>query len=228
MAAAGISLEHGLTEFTVFGSGHRGGILAHAYAELLFEGVGLRQDVVAYFLGLEGQLVVDFLEPELKVVRETDTFPLEVLKMFLENHLLLAGQAALVGVVDRRHPLVEALVEGNGGGMISQKRNSLLKCGVDLRGLVGLRNIVEHTYHLRKDAAAEFQRSNRVFESGRFGIGDDSVYFGLLLLYSRLDSGDIIGGLDLIERRDAVRGVPFLEERILMTCCKGYCHCEEC
>ena len=96
VAAGSIGLEHGLAKLTVFGSRHRGRVFADADAELLLERVALGEDVVADFLGLDRKLAIDPFELRLKVFGQADTLALEAVEVFLEDHLLLAGKAALV------------------------------------------------------------------------------------------------------------------------------------
>ena len=228
VAAARVGLEHGLTQLAVFGGGHRGGVFAHADAKLLLECVGLCEDVVAYLLGLDGKFAFDSLEALLKIGGKSDTFALEALEVFLEHHLLLPRQTALVGVIDCGDPLIEALVEGDGSFVVAHQRDHLFEYGVEFGGLIGLGHVVEHACDLGEDAAAELQRGYSVLEGGLVGTGYDSLNLGCLLLDAGLDGGHIIGGFDGFERGNAERGFPLLEEGVLMTSGKRCCHYDEC
>ena len=134
--------------------------------------------------------------------------------MVLENHLLLAGEAALVAMVEGREPIVEGLVESDVVAVRGKKRKSFFHNCIEGVAAVGFGHVEEHAGNLFKQQSAEFVGGNGVLESGRLGIGRNSVDGFLLLAYSFLDRGKVIAHLDLVVGRDSVGSVPLFKERI--------------
>ena len=122
--------------------------------------------------------------------------------------------AAAVVLELELHAVVERLVEGDVVGVLAHQGDGFLLDGAQLVGAVGLSDVVEDAGDLRKDPAGEFQRDDGVLEGGRIRVGGDGVDLGVLLGDAGLDGGDVVGGKDLLERRDAVRGVPFGQEGV--------------
>ena len=90
--------------------------------------------------------------------------------------------------------------------------HNLLEC----RGIVGLGEVEEHAADLGQKLAGLVVHGDHVVEGRSLFVGDDRVDFRFMLLDSLLEGGQKVRVLDLLERRDAERRVPFREERIFM------------
>ena len=170
VAAHPISLVVLAAKLAVLSGGHLVGIGRHAEAELLCEGVGLGEYVVAYLLGKFCGAGVDDAQLLLLVLGETDAVADKAVVPLFEHHLLLAGKAALVGIIDLGNPVVEGLVEGDVVAVGAQKRYGLVLNGVESVAAVSLADIVEHALDLGEDAAGELKGSDGIVEGRSLGI----------------------------------------------------------
>ena len=97
---------------------------------------------------------------------------------------------------------------------------------VHLVAAFGLLEVEQDVRNFVQDVAGKLVCGDSVLEGRCLLVVEDSVKFRFLLLDSLLDRRDIVGKLDLVERRDAVRSVPFLQERVLVLCTG--CHHHDC
>ena len=164
MAAHGVCLVVLATQLAVLRGGHLLRVGGYAEAELLAESIGLRQDVVAYLLGELCGAGIDFAKFCLLCLVKAYTLALEAVEMLLEHHLLLAGEGALVAVVNGGDAVVEGLVEGNVVAVLAQKRYGLVLNGVESVAAVGLADIVEHSGNFADDASGKLQRSDCILK----------------------------------------------------------------
>ena len=153
MSARTISLVVLPAKLAVSSRGHHRRIRAHAKSELLLECVGLCEYVVTYLLVKCGHACVNLAKLVLLLGIQANSLALEALVPALEHHLLLAGQRALVCVVNGLDPGIESLVEINVGAVRTQQANRLFHHGVEFLGAVCLGHIKENAFHFRKDAS---------------------------------------------------------------------------
>ena len=99
--------------------------------------------------------------------------------------------------------------------MLCQKFCGFLGNLLHLFSTICLLQVIKDSGDLVQDLPGELERLYRVLESRGIRVVQYCLKFLFLLLYSRLDGRDIVSEGDLVKRRDAVRGFPFLEERIL-------------
>ena len=85
--------------------------------------------------------------------------------MLLEHHLLLAGEGALVAVVNGGDAVVEGLVEGNVVAVLAHHRDGFVKHCVKRVAAVGLADIVEHSGNFADNASGKLQRSDCILKS---------------------------------------------------------------
>ena len=230
VSPCGICLEHTFAKVPVLGSGHSGRIGRYRDAELVLESVVLCQEVGAQLVADGRSLGVYLAEFFLICLAEADSVALEGLVEPLENHLLLAGEAALICVVDGCDPLVEVLVHIDVVAVLGLQRGCLLHYGLQLGRILGLCHIVKNSHHLGKDTSGEFQGGNCVVKCRRVRIVYDGLYLRLLLGNSRLDGRHIMLYLYLVIWRDSVWGIPLLKEWILLfgrTRCESNCCCHD-
>ncbi len=103
-------------------------------------------------------------------------------------------------------------------------REGLVHYGKDLGDGIRLADVEEDGGDPAEGLAAAVEGRYGVLEVRSGLIGDDGLYLGSLLLDSGLDGGNVVADLDLVERRNSIRGIPFGEERVGGACAS--CHCE--
>ena len=81
-------------------------------------------------------------------------------------------------------------------------------------GRIGLRKVEKHTGDLVKQGSGTLVCSHGILKCRLVILGDDGVYFCGLTVYTGFDGLHVILFMNLVERRDAVRGVPLRKERI--------------
>ena len=227
MAAHLVGLVILAAEFAVFSRRHLRGILRNAEAELLGEGVGFGEDVVAYLLCEFRNTAVDCAELGLLLFVKAYALALEALETLFQHDLLLAREAALVAVVDRGYPFVEVPVERDVVGVLAEHGDCLRHHRIEGIAAVGLADIIEHAEHLVEYLAREFERHYGVLEGRSVGIGGDFLDLGVLLFDSGLYRRYIVFDFNLVVGRDTVRGVPLGEEGILFAAgCHNGCDCQ--
>ena len=92
-----------------------------------------------------------------------------------------------------------------------------------LLAVFGLLKVEEDGGHLVEDLPGQFIGGYGVLEGRSLGIVKYLLKFLLLLLNSGLDRWNVVGKGDFVERRDAIRGFPLLEEGILW-CASSHRH----
>ena len=80
---------------------------------------------------------------------------------------------------------------------------------------VGAGERAKHVGHAAQEPAAQFQRRDRVVESGRGRIGRDGGDLGIMGREGAIEGGRKMRGRDAPERRRAERTGPLLEKRIV-------------
>ena len=190
---------------------------------MLLERVVLGQKVRAELLLRGGDLLVDLLKPCLGGLVKVHTVAGETLVELLENHLLLSRKSALVSVIDSLDTLEERLVHRDVVLVLGHQRGGLLDNFVHLIAAFCLLKVEQHGRRLGQSLAGQLVSRHGVLKRRRILIVQDSLKFLVLLLNPGLDGRNVIGKLNLLERRNAVRCVPFLQERIVLCLCAG-CH----
>ena len=190
---------------------------------MLLERVVLGQKVRAELLLRGGDLLVDLLKPCLGGLLQIHTVAGETLVELLENHLLLSRKSALISVIDSLDTLEERLVHRDVVLVLGHQRGGLLDNFVHLIAAFCLLKVEQHGRRLGQSLAGQLVSRHGVLKRRRILIVQDSLKFLVLLLNPGLDGRNVIGKLNLLERRNAVRCVPFLKERIVLCLCAG-CH----
>ena len=98
--------------------------------------------------------------------------------------------------------------------MLRQHRRDLLLYGLHLRIGVGGRHAPEYLLHARKHLPGVVEGENGVLEIGLLRILRNGLYLFPMELHGLPESRHIVRYLDFIERGNAVRRIPFGEQRI--------------
>ena len=215
VAAVRIGLEHRFAFGAVFLSGHHVGILRDRDAELGLEGIVLLEEIVAEAVAQRRKLGVDLFHPGLAGFVQGDAVVREGTVHFVEHHFLLTGQAeGFFLLVDGFDFGEEILVEGDLVVVLRGQGRGLFHDFLKFRAVVGFRQIEQDAADFGQQAAGQVESGDHVVEGRRFGIVDDGLDLGIVLTDSLLQGRNVVGILNLFERRDAERGVPFREEGI--------------
>ena len=119
--------------------------------------------------------------------------------------------AALVHLPDA---VEQFLVEHDAVIMLRQHRRDLLLYGLHLRIGVSGRHAPEYLLHARKHLPGVVEGENGVLEIGLLRILRNGLYLFPMELHGLPESRHIVRYLDFIERGNAVRRIPFGEQRI--------------
>ena len=92
IAAGTVGLEHLLAFSAVFAAAHEVVILAYGNARGFFEGIVLRQEVLAEFLAQAGEAGADFRKTFLAGLVQGHAVALKALVELLHRHLLFTGE----------------------------------------------------------------------------------------------------------------------------------------
>ena len=111
--------------------------------------------------------------------------------------------------------------------MLGQQRQGLIHDSLHLGAVVGFGQVEQHAHHLREDFAAVLVGADHVVECRSLRIGQNGLHFGILLFDAGLQGRNIVVEFDFVERRNTVRGIPLLQERILAgtrskRCCQSH------
>ena len=115
--------------------------------------------------------------------------------------------------------------------MLGDERRSLFDNGIDFGAGIGFAQVEEHARNLGKQGSAAVKGHDHIVKRRRLSIVNNSLDLGILLLYASLDCRHIVLNAYLLERRNAVRCIPLLEEGIgtcaschsQYSCCNAYC-----
>ena len=147
MSARTISLVILPTKLAVGSRGHHRRIRAHAKSELFLKCVGLCEYVVTYLLVKCGHACVNLAKLILLLGIQANSLALKALVPALEHNLLLAGQRALICLINGLDSGIESLVEINVCAVRTQQTNRLFHHGVEFLGAVSLGHIEENAFH---------------------------------------------------------------------------------
>ena len=215
VATGSISLEHLLPQRTVLGHSHSAGILGNRNAELLCKSIVLGKQTVSESVGKRRKLHVDLTHACLLSLTESDTVLHECIIEFLESHLLLLIESEILHIFIKNLNLCkEVRIHEDVVTMHRHERKSLLNDLLERLGSIRLGNIEKHIGHTVKHRARTLVSLDYILECRSILIGDDGINLLLLLTDSVLDCRNVMLLLNLCKVRNAVRGVPFCQERV--------------
>ena len=173
------------------------------------------EDVIPEFHGRERQLPVDLFQAGLLLGVEQRPGAHEgVVGLLQQTHLLGVEPQRRTPVVNLLHTDEELVVEADLVPVRGQQGHGLLLQG--LHAVVGFGGTqhAEHQFGLREHLPGIVIGKDRVFERGLVLVRGDGVDFGLVQRHAAFEGGHEMLGQDLVERRHAVRRIPFGEKRV--------------
>ena len=172
-------------------------------------------EVCAEFHGRERQLPVDLFQAGLLLGVEQRPGTHEGVVGFLQQaHLLGVEPQRRTPVVNLLHTDEELVVEADLVPVRGQQGHGLLLQG--LHAVVGFSGTqhAEHQFGLREHLPGIVIGKDRIFERGLVLVRGDGVDLGLVQRHAAFEGGHEMLGQDLVERRHAVRRIPFGEKRV--------------
>ena len=173
------------------------------------------EDVIPEFHGRERQLPVDLFQAGLLLGVEQRPGAHEGVVGFLQQtHLLGVEPQRRTPVVNLLHTDEELVVEADLVPVRGQQGHGLLLQG--LHAVVGFSGTqhAEHQFGLREHLPGIVIGKDRIFERGLVLVRGDGVDLGLVQRHAAFEGGHEMLGQDLVERRHAVRRIPFGEKRV--------------
>ena len=164
-----------------------------------------------------GEALDDFGEPLLGRRVEGGAGAAEAGVIALDDALLLARQIELVGLLHQRVDALEQVRIGIDGVPVPGELRRDLALDLE-QGVIGMGagQKVKHIADPLERAAAAFDRRNGVVEGCRLWIAGNGGDFGCMFGQRPGIGRAELFGADRVERRDAVRCRPLLEERITL------------
>ena len=196
-------------------------------------GVGGFQHVLGEAEGERGYLLVELAETGLLLGGDVGAATHESFVCLLQqSHLLGVEVEALALVVDGLDALEEFGVEGDVVAVGRQLGGDLFGYGLHLVAVFAFAKVEKDAGDFVEQFAAVLVGLDGVLEGGCFGVVDDGVDFGCLLLHAFLEGGHVVLGLDFPKIGNFIGCAPFCEERIVHTffasCCQQGGSCKPC
>ena len=224
VAAGGIGLEGLLAEGAVLTARHEIRIAADRHTDRFLEGIVLGEEVLSELLAQRSQPGVDFGETLLPGLVEGHTVADKGLVELLRDHLLFAGQP-FGSLIDRLHALKESLIHEDFILGSRHERHDLLLNGLHFGGGIRFGEIEKHAADFGEQGSGTFVSRHGILEGRRFGVVQDGLNLGFLLLDTGLERRHVVCCFNPAEGSRSVGSVPLLEERVgaFAACCHG-CH----
>ena len=210
-----------------FGSGGAHGLWQSVEVLLVehkLEGVVFGQQIVAEFLFKARQLFVYLAQAILFVGRECYAVAHKGAVHVFEHGALFGCQVErLFLCIDGCHAFVQIGIHENVVAVFGNQRQGFFHDGSQVVVAIGFDQVEQHACYFGKQFARFFVGGDGVVECRRGGVGHDGSDFGVVLRNAFANGRQVVRFFYFVERRQAVRRIPFGKKWIfgtITTCCK--------